>query len=372
MRRHDFRAGGQGLVATKGEVVLSRIGRARGHRGRRIDGSARRGWAVLALVWAIAGGVAASAYAASAPPPSSVANAAASNGSLTASQLSTDLRAAGGITKVPADLTPSLSTAAGAFPLIRDNGCELWIAGLRSKPCVYGDTNSHTSVVLFGDSHASTWFPALNAISKQRHWRLLIFTKAGCSPPVVTIVRLGVLYDACTTWRKNSEQQIAALHPALVIVTWARYLERRVTGAPGVPQTYNSAWQNGVAAIFRFLHGAAQRVIFISDVPTLKQGAPDCVSRHLSDVRPCNSTPRRIAIVLPTVRHEELQIAGRTHIDSIDPIPWFCAPTVCPMIVDHFILYRDTSHMTPEWSQFIAPVLAASMTSIMHDAPVSR
>lgn len=42
------------------------------------------------------------------------------------------------------------------------------------------------------------------------------------------------------------------------------------------------------------------------------------------------------------------------------------------MIVDHFILYRDTSHMTPEWSQFIAPVLAASITSIMHDAPVSR
>ena len=48
---------------------------------------------------------------------------------------------------------------------------------LKSDPCIYGATTSHTSVVLFGDSHAAAWFPALDLISKQQHWRLVIFTK---------------------------------------------------------------------------------------------------------------------------------------------------------------------------------------------------
>jgi hypothetical protein len=40
-------------------------------------------------------------------------------------------------------------------PLIVKNGCHLSRTELRSKPRVYGDTASGTTVVLCGDSHAA-------------------------------------------------------------------------------------------------------------------------------------------------------------------------------------------------------------------------
>jgi hypothetical protein len=285
---------------------------------------------------------------------------------LTASRLSAYLRAAASIRKVPANLTPSLSDHQAWAPPIVGNGCQLYIAGVRSRPCVYGDTHAHVSVVLFGDSHASTWFPALEQISIQRHWRLFIFTKAGCSPPEVT------LYALCDTWRQNSEAQIAALHPAIVFLSWARWIETGAHPDAGVPTVYRSPWLNGVTAIFKFLRRSSGRVIFISDVPTFWFGAEGCISRHLTDVKVCNSTPRRTAIVLPKVRAEEFQIADRTGVASIDPTPWFCTPTVCPVLVRNIMVFYDTTHMTPAWSSFIEPVFATAVTSILADAPGAR
>jgi hypothetical protein len=283
---------------------------------------------------------------------------------LTVSQLAAYLHDAALLTEVPTDLTPPPYNDGTWGTLILHNGCQLSaIKAAKSKPCVYGDTTSHTSVALFGDSHAGTWFPALEQISKQMHWRLLIFTKAGCSPPVVR------LYRKCDVWRKNTEAQIAAIHPAIVFVSWARWIEAKAKAEPGVPRGYGSAWQNGVAAIFQFLRQNSGRVIFISDVPTFDFGAADCVASHMTDVQACNNTPRRTAIVLPKVRREEFRLAALTQVDWIDPIPWFCTSTVCPVVVRNFLVYYDSAHMTPAWSRFIAPVLMTKINSILAAPP---
>jgi hypothetical protein len=219
--------------------------------------------------------------------------------------------------------------------------------------------------VLFGDSHAATWFPALDVISRQQHWRLVDLTKAGCPPVEVTIIFRGSPYTNCTQWRRNAQAQIAAMHPALVIVTWARYIEEpEATPLAGVPTRYGSAWQDGLAAIFSFLRRSASHVLFLSDTPTLQQWAPDCVSGHLSDVRSCMSK-RSATTILPAVKAQELQLTKRERIQSIDPAGWFCDPTVCPVVVGNILLYRDNAHMTPAWSRFIAPLLANSVLAVM-------
>jgi peptidoglycan/LPS O-acetylase OafA/YrhL len=299
------------------------------------------------------------------PPVASPALAA--HHTLTASRLAADLRQGVGTKRVPSNLTPPLTEASKAVSLIVSNGCSLQDAGTRSKPCVYGDTGSHTSVVLFGDSHAAAWFPALNTISKQKHWRLVDLTKAGCPAAAVAVRRHSAPYRNCTAWRRNAEQQIAAMNPALVFMATSRY----VGGAKplsGVPTGYGNTWENGMAATFRVLHRSAHRVLFISDGPRLSQSAPDCVSGHLSNVRPC-TTSRRVAVYYPQAKTEDLTLARRYHIDSIDPTFWFCTPTRCPVIVGNILLYRDDAHMTPAWSRFISPVLAEAMQPIMREKP---
>lgn len=283
---------------------------------------------------------------------------------LTDARLARDLREARLITDAPADLTPSLTDRPDWGPLIVRNGCQLSLIHLvRSKPCVYGDPKAPTTVVLFGDSHAGMWFPALERISEQWHWRLLIFTKAGCSPPEVR------LYRKCNTWRKNTEAQIAALHPALVVVSWARWIEPKARPEAGVATGYGSVWLDGMAAIFQFLQRSAGRVIFISDGPTFDFGAAACVTEHLTDVQACNDTPRSKAIFMPKLRDAEFELAASMQIPTIDPVPWFCTPTVCPVLVGNILVYYDSSHMTPAWSSFIFPVLASSIASILENTP---
>jgi peptidoglycan/LPS O-acetylase OafA/YrhL len=285
---------------------------------------------------------------------------------LTPAQLSTDLVTGVKTTKAPSNLTPALGVAAQAVPLIVANGCHLQHAGTRSKPCIYGDTTSRTNVVLFGDSHAAAWFPALQVISGQRHWRLVDITKAGCPPVEVNILYTGTTpYPQCTAWRANAMAQIAALRPALVIADWARFLEEpEARPLAGVPTGFGTAWQNGVAAIFGFLHRSAAHVVFLSDTPTLIQLAPDCVSGHVSNVFPC-TTARPGAVRLPLVKAQELALAKRFGVVAVDPGPWFCAPARCPVIVGNILLYRDNAHMVPAWSRFIAPVLADSIVPVV-------
>ena len=287
---------------------------------------------------------------------------------LTATGLAGDLAAATSVTQVPQDLEPPLAVAGAAEPLIVKNGCHLSRTGLRSIPCVYGDTASTVTVVLFGDSHAAYWFPALDEISRRQHWRLVDLTKDGCPAAEVSIAawfRHGGPYPECTDWRSSAMAQVAGLRPAMVIVSEARYLEvPEARPLAGVPTGHGSAWLDGLAAIFRFLNRSAAHVVFISDVPTPEQYPPGCVSRHVSDVRRCN-TKLSAAIRLPAVKAEELALAGREHVDAVDPTSWFCTSTMCPDIVGNLFVYRNIAHMEPAWSRFIAPVLADAIVPIM-------
>ena len=269
--------------------------------------------------------------------------------------LRADLIAGARTIGVPSNLRPALSAVASTLPRIVADGCELGPGRDQIKPCIYGDRGSHTTVVLFGDSHAGHWFDALNWISDRRHWRLVVMTKEGCTPAEVTL-RDGP-NSLCARWREKAKARIARLDPALVIVSWARWIEPWANQKAGVLTGYGGPWQDGVAAIFQFLRRSARQVMFISDTPYLPQSAPDCVAGHLSDVRPC-TTKRSDATVLPAIKAAELRIAKQEQVNSIDPTSWFCAPRVCPVIVGNIFVYHDKSHMTTEWSTFIAPVLA--------------
>lgn len=272
--------------------------------------------------------------------------------------------------KVPVNLDPPLNKPSEARPLISRNGCSLFESGIKSKPCIYGATTSHTSVVLFGDSHAAAWFPALDLISKQQHWRLVIFTKAACPPPAVAILWLGTTYPECPLWRADALNRIAKMHPAMVVVAGGRYRFNLVKPLPGAPTEQGSIWLNGLAATLTFLREHAQRVVFISDVPAMKDSAFECVSHNMSDVPAC-TTARNQAVRLPQIKAAELALARQKHINTIDPTSWFCTPTRCPVIVGNIILYHDKGHMTPRWASFLAPVLSDALTPIMRECPTS-
>jgi peptidoglycan/LPS O-acetylase OafA/YrhL len=122
---------------------------------------------------------------------------------------------------VPANLLPAVRDAKGDMPVSTRDGCHLGLPGVASKvPCVYGDTTSATTVVLFGDSHAEHWFPALLRIATDRHWKLVNLSKDACPVPQVTVYSTFFkrAYDECVEWRKRAFQRIRDLRPELVVL----------------------------------------------------------------------------------------------------------------------------------------------------------
>ena len=102
----------------------------------------------------------------------------------------------------------------------------------QSPSCVYGASHADTTVVLFGDSHAAQWFPAIDSIARRRGWRLVALTKTACPVPQVVVIngRLARRYTECEAWRRSAIDRISALRPALVVAASARSYKLLVGG----------------------------------------------------------------------------------------------------------------------------------------------
>jgi len=106
-------------------------------------------------------------------------------------------------------------------PQMYADGCHLNPPETEVPECVYGNPSSKTTVVLFGDSHAMQWFPALNEIAKERDWRLVGLTKAACPPAEVHIYNASLrrAYRECAEWREQMLERIVQEEKPNLIVT---------------------------------------------------------------------------------------------------------------------------------------------------------
>jgi len=266
-------------------------------------------------------------------------------------------------TAVPVNLEPSLEGAAADVPIVYDDGCALAYAPTSGPPCVFGDVGGTRTVVLFGDSHAAQWFPALEELSGRYHWRLVSLTKSGCPAPAVAVDQGNSTapYPQCNAWRTWAERRIDRLRPALVVVSWDRLFATSATALPGArPEA--PVWTAGVAATFAALRGSGAKVAFISDTPFVP--GPTCVAVHLSDVTSCD-VPADRASLLPQVKRDEMAVARADGVHVIDPTPWFCTSRGCPVIVGNVLVYRDTEHVVPQYVDWLAPMLGADLTAIL-------
>src|SRR5262252_407651 len=74
----------------------------------------------------------------------------------------------------------SFWAAANDPRVLFDAHCLTAAGSTRLAECTYGDGTSEAKIVLFGDSHAEHWFPAVNQLALDNHWRLLTLLKSSC------------------------------------------------------------------------------------------------------------------------------------------------------------------------------------------------
>jgi peptidoglycan/LPS O-acetylase OafA/YrhL len=247
-------------------------------------------------------------------------------------------------TRTHGAVTPSPLTARDDRP--QPDACILQAKVVTGPPCRIGTPGGQT-VVLFGDSHAQQWLPALQVIGADRGWSIVIITKSGCPVPALTPRANDTSEFSqpdCAQWRAASLGRIAALKPALIFVS---ALHNYVPD-PGERLT---AWNLSLDQLRQ--DGAP--IVYLADTPLPGKDIPVCISGALDDWSQC-AFPRQSALSPDQVVVQAL--TGRQQqLNVVDLTSYLCPTAICPAVRNGILLYRDDSHITATVSRVLAPAI---------------
>ena len=248
--------------------------------------------------------------------------------------------------QIPKDLQPSLLNARADRAKITDDGCQTPITESEPRDCVYGDPAGTTTVVLFGDSHAGMWLPAIEPIALERHWRLVPFVKPACTLADVTVWRIQLQRPLaeCTEWREQVLDRIAQIQPDLLIVTSS--LNYRIVGADGEPEKASSdlkTWATGMRTTLDRLRAMTERLLLIQETPHHARDPVACLA-DAERVDECID-PRSKMVNERYVALED-ELAAESGAQIMRVLDWLCLPSACPPILGKYLVYRDNGHLT--------------------------
>ncbi|WP_030160054.1 acyltransferase family protein [Glycomyces sp. NRRL B-16210] len=261
---------------------------------------------------------------------------------------------------VPANLTPQLEEARLDQPSLYDDGCvvERDAVEVQEDGCWYGDPEGEKTIVLFGDSHAAQWFPALNQLAEASGWKLFAMTKANCSVPEVEEIdwKLERRYTECEEWKDDAFALLEDIEPEAVVTS--AYDHKEV-----VADDPAQAWADGWVDSIERLQESADRVYYMADSTDLIKDVPDCLAENPTDARVCVGDMEDV-IVLPEEERESLMDAiGDAGATVVDPIPWLCDldQGTCPVVIGNILVYRDSNHLSARFVAELAPQLSVSI-----------
>lgn len=243
-------------------------------------------------------------------------------------------------------VTPSASAALHDGP--HPGECNLDRSTVVPADCSFGPL-SGTPVVLFGDSHAFQWVPALQQMSSHLGWRVSIRTQAGC--PVADYAALAgpqarLSDPACIQFRNDVLALVTRSHPRVVIVSsFGGYVQGRDQIA--------RAWAGPLAE----LASSGARIVYLRDTPKPVSDVPTCVARHLSEWSACTFDRWRP----PDPVAERARAGLVANVGVVDMFGYLCPDSHCPAVRGGVLLYRDDSHITATASRLLAPALEAEL-----------
>ena len=264
---------------------------------------------------------------------------------------------------IPINLSPDLANAKADRAQSYVDGCHTQMNQSPSQdPCLYGDANGKNTIVLFGDSHALSWFPAVDAFAQSRGWRLLSLTMSACPPADIPAwnPNTNQVMKNCAIWRQNAIARMASVHPTLVLITGTRGFET-VDSAGHVlfGSARENVWAAGMKRTIDQIKGVTSNIILLGDTPLSAVDPPVCLSSHPTSVLAC-STAVQIAINAQWLALEKT-ISTIEKTGFIDPEWWVCPSSPCPVLFNNFLIYQDGGHLTATFATSLASVLGIAI-----------
>jgi peptidoglycan/LPS O-acetylase OafA/YrhL len=261
---------------------------------------------------------------------------------------------------LPKGFVPSMAKLEAENTLISYDippGCEPSFGpGMTSRLCPLGDSSSKQVVVVFGDSHAQMWTPALIGAGKKLGFAVVPMVKPGC---LLNRLNNAIPGWPCGSWYQWALAQLKALHPIATIVSFK--LGNALQRDP-----------SSTVADIRQVMTSVPNAVYLADFPDDNMPKPAlCIPRNGATLRSCSTHE--------SSRYRPLMqglssMASQLHDPAIPTIQWFCAHRICPTIIDNTLVTHDGDHLTMEYSADLGPLLAGALQPILQprmDAPTS-
>ncbi|CAB4687781.1 MAG: acyltransferase family protein [Actinobacteria bacterium] len=259
---------------------------------------------------------------------------------------------------VPSDLSPDLLELRDSVADVGECDYEHDVREL----CARGNPEGTHTIVVTGDSHARAWIPAFDRITADSDWRVFYLVKPQCPAAHVTVapVQEDIVFSACDDFHDWVVDQVDALSPDLVVVASSPPVNGVWTGGDRVEAIEEVAplLESGYDELFDQLRASADRVVLIKDVPKSAIDPAECLTTGSPSLGDCMFRPVERSVILGDVAVKSALLAGA---EVVDPTPWLCWKDECPVVIGGTLAYRDTDHITAEYSATLAGALGRAL-----------
>lgn len=262
---------------------------------------------------------------------------------------------------IPASPAQQRYQQAAKWSLVDASGCLVLFDAVDQPPCEFGVKDAKTTLVLFGDSHAAQWLPALDRLAREHGWRLIALTKVVCPSVDVDVIFYVTRsrYETCAQWRERMFERIARLRPQLVVLA----------SSSGYVDVELPRWQAGLERTVQRLQAGGSRVAYLRDTPHPGLDVPLCWARidwwgwapPDACTYPRSDEEQRM---LPRVHAEAaaLHARGAGYIDLSDGI---CSVARCPTQRDGMLMFMDRNHLSEAFAASLAPELERHLKDLL-------
>jgi hypothetical protein len=236
-------------------------------------------------------------------------------------------------------------------------GCDEWYQTARVRSCYFGPNDAPHTAVLFGDSVAGQWFPAVATHFQRPGWKLLVLTKSSC--PMVDrsffYKRIGRVYVECDRWRHDAIMLLRQLKPDIVLL-----------GSSSSYEFTPKEWMEGTSDILDALDGVTRHIGIFQPTPLLPFDGPACLARRQWRARWLPVSESCVVSAdnakLDAIRHAIANgTANHPMARTIDMDAYVCPGGRCTALRDGTITYRDKQHITASFAAELAPALGIAL-----------
>jgi hypothetical protein len=201
------------------------------------------------------------------------------------------------------------------------------------------------TILVLGDSHAQQWLAAIDAVGKQKGWRVYSMLRAGCRYSISAQGRS----VPCDSYNAAVTEEVTDNPPDAIMTV----------GTVAAVSSPAEKLSPDLEATAKFWTGKHVDVVAIRDNPRYNFNIAECVATKGADSPECRRAERDVLAAKSPLAALRGRIPGLSFVDMTDLI---CDGTICPGVVGNTFVYKDNNHLTRTYVASMSSVFGQRLT----------